>query len=172
MTRLPYRCCCEVYPCTDACSAGVPDELTATISGGANDNCTGWPAVDGSYVIPFVSCTSWSKAFATPIALMEIDSACVTTYGSQQPYGLTVSAAIYGTELRGWISTYGWSGLFGKRGAETHVFTATISSPDDCCFWTGLSLLYSHSSLSYNATDYGGDFSLATMSLTSGAAGC
>ena len=158
-----YPCCCQVYPCTDHCSSGVPDSLTVTISGAMDDTCS-WTGLDGSYVLPFLACTTWRATFTTPVVTQNSLGTC---YGSGGGYQLKIWVWLSAGKLYGYISVQ-WIGHANLQ--EQHYFESTISLPTDCCFWTAQSIAYS--ARQTTNTDFGGDLSTSSFTITSSAAGC
>jgi len=170
-----YPCCCDTgVSCPVHCSGGVPNTLTVSISGALNDACSVWPSIDGSYTVDFTTCTRWQADFTTPVVEMEIDFICkgAADYdvGTHQ---LRISAVAFkfGTTstVSGFVRVL--ADIGGVNYGETHSFEKSLVLPADCCGWTAFNLPYKTRTRSVGTTDYGGDLSTATMTITSVADG-
>jgi hypothetical protein len=164
-------CCKDRYPCTNDCDSGVPDELTVTIGGAVDDDCSNWANLNGSYVIDYQTCTRWSATFGTPILEMSVFTwGCLTYYWSD--YFLNITVRFDGSFLVGDINVHGIVNIGGAKFSvsEGHQFKSVVSLPDDCCSWSSQSLTYDGRFSSSGL--FGGDLSTATFSFTAGSGGC
>ncbi len=174
------KCCCgEAYPCESDCSSGVPDTLSVSISGAADDQCSNWADLDGSYTIDYQACTRWAATFSTPVDVqMYYNSTwgCIGTIGTPYwTYRIDVSVEFNGTDLVGIVSVVGEVNISGTIIPlwESHTFKATgLSLPVDCCLWTAYDLPYDSRSKGANNADYGGDLSQGSFNITSSVPGC
>ena len=161
----PYPCCCrEAYPCESDCDGGVPSSITLEIQDADNDQCTGWPNLDGSYTLDYQSCTWWRGIFTTPVVGLHVGGSC-TTSPETGTYKVTIYVSFYPGELRGWVVVSGTYAAAPRW--ESHTFTDVTSLPEDCCGFSSRTPQYSASGKSLLNSDYGGDLSLASMLVTS-----
>jgi len=176
MTR-PFPCCCsEVYPCESDCDSGVPDTVSFSVNGAANDSCTDWPDLDGTYTLDYQSCTTWSANFSTPVLkLNHYQSGCPSEpWLGYWNYILNITVQFSGNYVVGSINVWATVNFGGviTTAQEDHVFNSIVSRPDDCCAWSGFSLNYDSRSRNAFTSDYGGDLSTATVDITASASGC
>jgi hypothetical protein len=159
-----YPCCCQVYPCAEDCSAGVPDEISVDISGAANDGCI-WTGLDGTYLLTYQTCTRWQASFTSPIVQQTYSGVC---YGSSPEFELRINVYFQGGYIKGVVTANWFSSGTGFL-IEQHHFRLAVTTPVDCCSWAALDLPYQTKTVFPSFSGYGGDLSSATFEITSGA---
>lgn len=164
-----FPCCCDTGVECDPCTDGVPTTLSVALSGAADDGCTDYTLLDGSYTVDFTTCTTWGGDFTTPLVELDV-TGCTTGYDSLT-YSITVTVVMTKTGPLNKINVY-----FSIQGDlasitywETHSFEKSLVLPTDCCAWTTFGIPYN--TRVKNTTNFGGDLSGATCTITSGTGG-
>ena len=173
-----YPCCCHPeYPCAEDCSPGVPDTISITITGAADDNCGLWANIDGTYTLTRTHCTSWSESYndhnqRVGMTRFNTGDSChgAGPFGGYSAYFLYLTVRFEGDTIRLYIQPVGYTQWILS---ETHIFSAAVTRPVDCCAWLStLVLAYeSRTKSQYNGALFGGDLSAATV-LGSAVTGC
>ncbi len=171
-----YPCCCHPeYPCEEDCSPGVPDTISITIVGAADDHCWDWSNIDGTYTLQRTHCTSWSvyiEDIGQAVGMTRFDTGGICHgrgYG-YTTYRLYLTVRFEGDTIRLYIQPVGYTRYILS---ETHVFSSSVTRPVDCCAWLSTLILSyeSRSKSPSNGALFGGDLSAATV-LGSAVTGC